>query len=59
MFKGKKTVIWSAIIGTLGVIETTDLSFIGPEYSGPILIAVSIVNVWLRALTTTAIGHRE
>ena len=55
--KGYKTLVFNGIVGTLGILETADFSFLPDETKGPLLIAVAIIGFWLRLLTTTPVGR--
>jgi hypothetical protein len=54
--KGYRTVIFNGVIGTLGILETADYSFLPDEIKGPLLIGVAIGGLWLRLLTTSPMG---
>lgn len=57
--KGWRTRILSGVIGTLGILEASDLSFIPDQYEGYITIGIAIAVFWLRQITTTAPGRAE
>lgn len=57
--KGYRTRILSGIIGTLGILEMSDLSFIPDEYEGYITIGIALSVYWLRQITTTPPGRSE
>ena len=57
--KGWKTVIFSVLLGILGVAETARWADILPkEKVGIILIVIGIIGVILRAFTTGSIGQK-
>lgn len=57
--KGWKTVIFSVLLGILGVVETARWADILPkEKVGIILIVIGIIGVILRAFTTGSIGQK-
>lgn len=58
MLKGYKTVLFNGIVGTLGVLEIADYSFLPDETRGIVLIAIAIAGVWLRLITTTPFGKK-
>lgn len=54
--KGYRTVIFNAMIATLALLETTDLSFVPDGWGKYVTLGAAIGNIWLRAITTTPIG---
>jgi len=56
MLKGYRTQIFNAVIGTVGILETADYSFIPDEYKGPLMIVIAVIGLWLRTLTTGPVG---
>lgn len=58
MLKGWKTRILSGVIGTLGILELADLSFIPDKYEGMVTVAIAILVFWLRQVTTTPPGKK-
>lgn len=57
--KGWRTRLLSGVIGTLGILEVSDLSFIPDAYEGYVTVGVAILVFWLRQVTTTAPGRAE
>jgi hypothetical protein len=55
MAKGWKTFLFNAGIAIFGVVEATDWNSLTGEYGGLIAAGVGIVNIILRAGTTTPI----
>ena len=57
--KGWRTLLWSLLLATLGVLETLDFATVLPD--GPSraweLIFIALVTAWLRIITTTAVGE--
>lgn len=57
--KGWKTFGFSVIVGMLGVAETLDWTHVtNDQTAGIILAAVALINMVLRAVTTTPITKR-
>ena len=55
--KGWRTLLWSALIATAGVLEVTDFAPLVPDrYEGWTLLAIALVTAWLRVITTSPIG---
>jgi len=54
--KGYRTIIFNGLVGTVGILETADFSFLSDDTKGPLLIAIAIIGFWLRLLTTTPMG---
>lgn len=59
VLKGYRTAVFNGLIGTVGILETADYSFLPDETKGPLLIAIAIIGLWLRVLTTTPIGEKH
>lgn len=58
--KGYKTVLFSLLVGILGLLEALDWVAIIPDKIEPwVLPAVSGVFLYLRSITTTAIGKQS
>ena len=59
--KGWRTLLFSLLVATVGVLEVTDWAPIIPEgpNKGLVLILISIFIAWLRVITTTPIGQKE
>ena len=55
--KGKRTLLFSLIVATVGVLEVTDWAEIVPDgpAKGWVLLAISSGIAWLRVLTTTPV----
>lgn len=57
--KGWKTFGFSAIVGMLGVAETLDWTHVtSDQTAGIILATVALINMVLRAVTTTPISKK-
>jgi hypothetical protein len=46
-----KTFWLNALTATLGFLEVTDLSFVPDGYEGYVVVAIGLINVWLRLIT--------
>lgn len=57
--KGWRTRLLSGVIGTLGILEVSDLSFIPDQYEGHVTVCIALSVFWLRQITTTAPGRPE
>ena len=58
MLKGWRTRILSLVVGTLGILEVSDLSFLPAQQEGWVTIGVAVAIFWLRQITTTPPGQR-
>jgi len=61
MLKGWRTILFSILLATVGVLEATDWAEIipdGPE-KGWYILGISLIVAWLRAITTTPIFRGE
>ena len=58
MLKGYRTQVWNCIVGTFGILEVADLSFLPDEYQGYAIVAIAVVSFWLRTLTTGPVGEK-
>ena len=57
--KGWRTLGFSALLATVGVLEVTDFApLISDRYEGWALLAIALATAWLRAITTTPVGGR-
>ena len=58
--KGWRTLMFSLLLATLGVLEATDWAQMVPDgpNKGYWLLGIALVTAWLRAITTTPIGQR-
>ncbi len=57
--KGWRTVIINILLSILPVLQLTELrNVIAPEYLPWYALAVAVINVWLRQLTTTPLGQK-
>ena len=59
--KGWRTVLFSLLLATIGVLETTDWTSLIPDgpAKGWTLLGIALATAWLRAATTTPIGRKE
>lgn len=58
--KGWKTLLFSALLAVVGVLEGFGWAEIIPDGIEPfILPLIAVVMAWLRKVTTTAIGQSE
>ncbi len=56
--KGWRTVLVNAAVGILGVVTPMVSSApIDPQLAGYVVAALAAINVFLRAITTTAVGR--
>jgi hypothetical protein len=56
--KGWRTLLWSLLLATIGVLETLDFATLLPDTParGFTLIAIAFVTAWLRVVTDTPVG---
>ena len=61
MLKGWRTLLFSLLLATLGVVEATDWASLIPDgpNKGWILLGIAIIVAWLRVITTTPVGKSE
>ena len=60
MLKGWRTIIINSAIAVLGVLEAAEWVDILPEHwAGLVLIAVGILNNYLRTITNTKVGQTQ
>lgn len=58
--KGWKTIVFGALIAALGTIDATGLATIIPaQYASLVVGGIGLVVMWLRSMTTTAVGQSE
>ncbi len=59
--RGWRTLLFSLLLATLGVMEATDWASIVPDgpHKGYWLLAIALSIAWLRAITTTPIGRSD
>ena len=59
--KGWRTILFSLLLATVGVLEATDWADLVPDgpAKGWTLLAIALLIAWLRAITTTPIGRSE
>lgn len=57
--KGWRTLGFSLLLATLGVLEATDWASVVPDgpHKGYWLLGIALLIAWLRAITTTPIGQ--
>lgn len=57
--KGWRTLAWSLLLATLGVLETIDFATLLPDgpRKGWALIAIAVITAWLRVITDTPVGE--
>jgi len=57
--KGWRTLLWSLLLATIGVLETLDFATLLPESAsrGFALIAIAFITAWLRVITDTPVGE--
>ena len=58
MLEGYRTQIWNCIVGTFGILEVADLSFLPDAYKGYAIVVIAVVSFWLRTLTTGPVGGK-
>ena len=59
MFKGWKTVAFNVLAAVVPILELTELKGLVPaDYLPFYALAVALGNVYLRSITTTAIGKK-
>ena len=59
MFKGWKTVAFNVLAATVPILELTELKGLVPaDYLSFYALSVALGNVYLRSITTTAIGKK-
>lgn len=59
MFKGWKTVAFNVLAAIVPILELTELKGLVPaDYLPFYALAVALCNVYLRSITTTAIGKK-
>ncbi len=59
--RGWRTILFSLLVATVGVLEATDWANIIPDgpQKGWALLGISIAIAWLRIITTTPVGRDE
>ncbi|HHN73056.1 MAG TPA: hypothetical protein ENK13_03100 [Thermopetrobacter sp.] len=59
--KGWRTLFFSLLLATVGVLEAADWTRIVPDgpHKGLWLLAIALVIAWLRAITTTPVGRNR
>ena len=58
--KGWKTIVVSAALAVVGVLQTADwATIVRPQHVGPTILGVAVVVAVLRTLTDTPIGRRD
>jgi hypothetical protein len=58
--KGYRTIIINILLSVMPVMELTELTQVMPQEWLPwYALGMALVNMWLRSVTTTRIGHRE
>lgn len=58
--KGWRTLAFNVLAAALGVLQATDFTpLLPPEYLWLTGIIVAVVNIGLRAITTTPVGKKE
>lgn len=59
--RGWRTILWSLLLATVGVLETLDFATLLPDgpRKGLLLIAIAIITAWLRVITSTPVGKKE
>jgi hypothetical protein len=59
MFSGWKTLIFSAAVALVGVLEATDwINLLDAQTAGYVVTAIGIVSAALRFLTSTPVGKK-
>jgi len=57
--KGWKTMIVSAVLAIVGVLQTADwATVVSPSHVGPTILGIAILVAVLRAMTDTPVGGR-
>ena len=58
--KGWKTVVVSAVLAVVGVLQTADwATIVSPQRVGPTILGVAILVAVLRSVTDTPVGRRK
>lgn len=58
--KGYRTVLINAGLAAMPILEMSEVMDVFPEgYEAPYAIFIAIMNLYLRAITTTPIGLRQ
>lgn len=56
--KGWRTILLSAVLAVVGVLQTADwATIVGPHQVGPTVLVIAIVVAVLRVLTDTPVGQ--
>lgn len=57
--KGWRTVLLSGALGLAGLLQTADwATVVGPDQTGPVMLAIAVVVAALRAATDGPVGRR-
>jgi hypothetical protein len=57
--KGWRTILFSAAVAVLGVLQTADwATILTPRYVGPAMLGVAIMVAVLRSVTDSAVGRK-
>lgn len=54
-----RTIIFNGLVGTFGILEAADLSMLPDDYRGYVIVGIAITGMWLRLITTSAIGSNN
>lgn len=58
--KGYRTVLINGFLAAMPILEMSEILDVLPEgYEAPYAIAIALMNLYLRAITTTPIGRRD
>ena len=57
--RGWRTLLWSLLLATVGVMETLNWADLLPDGAakGWALIGIAFVTAWLRSITSTPVGE--
>jgi hypothetical protein len=57
--KGYRTILVNCLLTIMPILEMTEVLDVLPEgFEAPYAIAIAVVNLWLRSITTTPMGKR-
>lgn len=58
LLRGWRTLIFNVIASVMPILELTEVAAVMPEaWLNWYLLAVAVINMWLRSATTTPLGH--
>jgi hypothetical protein len=57
--KGYRTILINCLLTIMPILEMTEVLDVLPEgFEAPYAIAIAVVNLWLRSITTTPMGKK-